>query len=421
MYKAFPLDEYYRFTRSLQKFHEIFASLWKITRPSFTDEIPTACVVFNEKGACIDFLINPDFWQKLGDDYNKEFVICHEMCHVALCHGVRQQPYLNRFSPDTLNVALDLAVNHLLTALYGFQRFAIKNWQDLCWADTVLKDLDLEPNKSFEFYIQQIEPHCKQINVSVVDHKYLSQFNGDANNKIRTNSNEVNKTLDKDKLKHVKSLLEDLVSDGGRSDDEADSFYRFTGDNIKYRTIKKWESVLKRAVAIGDKERERLQWIRTNRRIAYFDSDLLLPSDMETVEKEPYKYKVWLFLDYSGSCNSLKQPFFRASNTFDPKKFEVRKFAHCTQVQEFQGKSVSIPGYSTSFSCIERFIQKQIAKGDIDKYPDFIFSLTDGHGDNPEAEYPERWHVFLSTRSTSRHYKDKYNIYKLQDFIYETI
>lgn len=418
MFNEFPREEYVRLCYELEKFHEMFSTLFRISRPSFCDKIPTACVAFNRAGECIDFLINKDFWDSISD-YTKEFVICHELCHVALRHGVRQQPYLNRFTPEVLNVALDLAVNHLLTTYYHFERLHIDNWQDLCWADTVFKELNLEPNKSFEYYMMKIKEVCKTINVTVVDHSYLSQFDGEANSKIRNSANEQNKVLDKEKLDHVKSLLEDS---SGRSDSESDMFAQFTGDKIKYRQIKKWESVLRRAVSIGDKERERLQWVRTNRRIAYFNSDLLLPSDMETIDREPYKYKIWLFLDYSGSCSSLKQPFFRASNTFNPQKFEVRKFAHCVRVQEFRRDKVSIPGHSTSFSCIENYIQDEISQGKIKKYPDFVFSMTDGYGNDPRAQYPERWFVFLSKRSGRHCYQNgKYNLFSLKEFIFEEI
>mgnify|MGYP006935469994 CR=1 FL=1 len=419
MSKPFPQEEYFRLSQDLEKFHEIFATLWKISTPRFTKEVPTAAVAFNKQGGCIDFMINEDFWNS-RDQYTQEFIICHEMCHVLLSHGTRMMPYTDKFTPDTLNVALDLAVNHLLTAFYNFDRFAINDWKELCWADTVLKDLQLPPNKSFEYYIQQIEPHCQQISVQVASHDYLKQFDGTVTDAIKNAANEVNKTLDKDKMRHVQQEVKDFKEGKGRSDNESDLFIRFTGDNIKYRRIKKWEDVIKKAVTIADKERESTQWIRSNRRVAFFNSDLLLPSDNLITDREAYKYKVWLFMDYSGSCSSLKQPFFRASNTFDPKKFEVKKFAHDTKVQEFKNNECTLSGYSTSFSCIERFIQEKVSGGM--KYPDFVFHYTDGYGDDPRAQFPERWHIFLSKRHSRYCFENgKYNIFELKDFILETI
>lgn len=409
----FSKDEYLKFSRSLERYHEIFATMWKITKPYFTDQIPTAAVGFDKKGACISFMINPTYWKSI-DNYTKEFIICHELSHVALAHGIRSKPYMN-YSHDVINSALDLAVNHLLVSRFGFNRFLINDWNKLCWVDTIFKDLVLEEDKSFEYYMSRIHSICKEIQVKVVDHSYLSQFDQNTVEKIKDLSNEINKSLTKEQLEHVKDELQNCR---GRSSEESTEFSTLSGDNIKYKTIRKWESVLSKAVYKADHERERTQWIRLNRRLTYFNSDLLLPSEMETVDKEPYKYKIWLFLDYSGSCGSLRIPFLRASNTFSPKKFEVRKFAHTTQVSEFNNNDVNIYGGGTSFACIEDFIQKQIASGKITKYPDFIFHMTDGWGDNVIPQHPERWRVFLTSRNSKACFPTATPIFSLQDFVY---
>lgn len=416
---TFPENEFLEICQNLERYHEIFSTLWRISKPRFDDSIPTAAVAFNPQGACIDFIINEEFWKSL-DDYTKEFIICHEMCHVALSHGIRSSFY-PKFSPEILNIALDLAVNHLLTSSFGFDRFFIKDWEKLCWVDTVLeiKPLDLDPNKSFEYYISKIEKICREnpsIKFKVVaqNHDYLSQFDQEATSKINRTANETTKKLKEDELDE----LDKIVSTHGRSDCEATNFKNYTGQNLKVKLIKKWESVMNKYVAKTEKEKELTQWARINRRVSMIGGNLCLPSDMEIHDKDFGKYKIWLFLDYSGSCRSLSNFFFSASKTFDRKKFEIKKFAHTTRVSEFdKNGKCDIWGGGTSFSCIETFIQNKISNKEISKYPDAILHFTDGHGNCPQTKYPERWYVFLSRGGSPHCFDTKTNIYKLEDFV----
>ena len=414
--KTFPIDEYYEICYNLERFHEVFSTLWKLTKPSFTEKIDTAAVLFDPGGGCINFLINEKYWRSL-DEYSQEFVICHEMLHVILTHGIRTIPYRDKYQHATLNAALDLAVNHLLTTSFGFCRFYIKGWDKLCWADTIFKEIDFEPNKSFEYYINKIEENLQihRIKVNVPDHSYLSSFDKDAINTILDSINEIDGKLDEKQRKDQKVFI-----DGGHyaGKDDGSIFNNFVGTKLKkLRIIKKWESVLTKYMVKSEKDREMNQWIRVNKRISCISSNIFLPSDSEVTDIDFYKYNIWLFLDYSGSCGHLRNHFFDASKTFDPQKFIIRKFAHTTEVDEFQGDETRFRGGGTSFSCIENFIQKELQEKKIKKYPDAIFHFTDGCGDYLTSQKPENWYVFLTDRGWRNCYPEKTNFFALKDFI----
>lgn len=413
----FPKDEYYELTQRMEKYHEIFSCLWRLSEPRFSEEVPTAAVAFDSCGACIDFMINQEYWESL-DDYSKEFVVCHEMLHVILAHGSRTIPYRDKYTGDVLNAALDLAVNHLLTASFGFNRFYIKDWEKLCWADTILKDLDLDPNKSFEYYIDKVKENLTKINVDVniISHEHLESFTEKAQNVIRDSANAISGRLSKDEqAEQNKQILSELQ--GGMSKGETGMFSLFSGKDIVVRKIKKWETVIDKYIRKSEKEREFTQWVRANRRLAFIDSKLLLPSDAEVIDRDFYKYNIWLFLDYSGSCSHLKDIFFKASNTFDPRRFNVKKFAHTTEVGEFIGDTCKVYGGGTNFSCIENYIQSQIRAEKLKAYPDAVFHFTDGYGYNFSNPHPERWHVFLTDNGTKTYHPAKTNFFYLKDYV----
>lgn len=409
-------QEFYDIAINLEKYHEIFSALWKITHPQFSTQVETAAVCFNKDGNCINFLINPNFWGTI-DEYNKEFVICHELLHVILIHGIRSKQYRDKYSPDIINICLDLSVNHLLTQLFKFNRFFIKNWHKLCWADTVLQNYDLEPNKSFEYYIDKLplSPIFKQ-QIEITDHDYLKDFDEKVSNRIKNILDTIMGTSSNSE--DNKNILDQTLSklEGGQYPGSANiSELRFL-KNKKLKILKKWESVLHKYMRHTEHEHEHIQWIRANRRISFIKSDILLPSESEIIDRDLGKYKIWLFLDCSGSCYELYNLFNNASKTFNPNKFEVQKFGHST----FVSKNINDCGGGTSFSCIENYIQSQITQGKITKYPDAIFHFTDGEGYRFETAYPSRWYVFLTPKGSEYCYPKGTNFFKLSDFVQES-
>ena len=146
----------------LECHHAVFYKLWSIGKPQLVDNIDTAAVSFDKFGKYINFLFNKDFWNRI-DINGKLFVICHEMLHVLLNHGIRSKS-VSSSNRVALNISLDVVVNHSLINSFGFQRDMVcksinkalnSSEEDakedcLCWIDTVFPDLNPKENQNFE-------------------------------------------------------------------------------------------------------------------------------------------------------------------------------------------------------------------------------------------------------------------------------
>ena len=110
-------DEWMEISFELEKHHAVFYQFWQMGKPVFTDTVKTACVIFDKDGDCVSFQFNPDFWKKL-DKQSKLFILCHEMMHVVLDHGIRSKDG----NDNLCNTAMDIAVNQLLIDRFGFER-----------------------------------------------------------------------------------------------------------------------------------------------------------------------------------------------------------------------------------------------------------------------------------------------------------
>ena len=116
-------DEFFEISRSLEDKHAIFYKLWEIGRPVFTNSVPTAEVRMDRDGNGVAFLFNYKWWKKLSP-YTRKFVICHEMLHLILNHGIRirdAQTGLN----TVVNKGVDIVVNHLLLKKFRFDRTSL--------------------------------------------------------------------------------------------------------------------------------------------------------------------------------------------------------------------------------------------------------------------------------------------------------
>lgn len=111
-----------KMARALEKHHAVFERIWRISRILMTDhpKLPTAGVLFNKEGKCVDFVVNKKFWESLNHT-NREFVLCHECMHISLNHGHRTQE-MNKSFAKIVNWAQDVVINHGLVNLYGFNQ-----------------------------------------------------------------------------------------------------------------------------------------------------------------------------------------------------------------------------------------------------------------------------------------------------------
>lgn len=203
--------EHNKIARELEKHHTIFERIWTMSRIRFTNQVSTAGVLFNEHGDCIDFVINPKFWESLSF-VNKCFVLAHECLHIALNHGSRNSGLtLTKNILAMLNIAQDIVINHSLVERYGFFRddfdpiMPIFNQKGqpvidqktgkqmlnrkYCWVESVFPDnADLATDENFEYYYTLLKNLSETRNNlddildrvgTVDDHEFNQQGSGD--------------------------------------------------------------------------------------------------------------------------------------------------------------------------------------------------------------------------------------------------
>lgn len=402
----------------LENHHGIFSQLWSMGEPTFTDEIPTAAVSFDENGEYMNFFFNKGFWDSLSD-IERKFVICHECLHVLLEHGIRSTD-----CPDKrlANIALDVVVNHTLLERFGFRRETMDISKDLVWKDTVYEKPDeIEDNREFEYYYGKLEEQgAKEGQDSIDDHSMLVP--GSANGKDQ-NSPGGQKAQDK-----IDDFLDDQIGELSEEEqkelndalgkENAPCQGRGTqagGAKVIARAIKKcqkrcWEDIVQ--IWTGKETVIEEDWRTRSRRHTLLSEDFILPAEIE--EDENTKVNLWFFQDTSGSCRHMADDFFSAALTFPEDKFDLTVHCFDTSVYPTDLKSRELKGFGgTSFSPIEAYIQANC--GGV--YPDAVFLFTDGDGDMVDPQYPDRWYWFLAGSKNTRCYPKTCQTFMFDEFI----
>lgn len=423
--------EWFEISNELEPHHAVFYKVWQMGKPIFNTEIDTAGVQFDEKGDFIWFHFNPHFWKRLQLK-DKVWVICHEALHIILNHGVRTRDS-SRKNKQAVNAALDVVVNHSLSNGFGFDRSNVADWQDYCWVDTVFKHKNPLPpnNEMFEYYFNLFEKVYGDGGMgdgdgdgpkTVDDHEMMGDGSGDWGKVI----DELNESLTDEEKETLKQTIDKHFQKEGKDkanpNTQAGSGtggWVFAGP-MKVKKKKKWETIIKkwsRKYLLNiDKDVE--QWTRIQRRMVMLPRDMFLPSEMEVddEEKDKTRIKVWFFLDTSGSCWGLKDRFFAAALSLPEERFDVRLFCFDTAVQETTLASRKIyGGGGTSFKILEAAIQKEMAKEGT-KYPEAVFVITDGYGDQIAPEKPEKWYWFITAGGVKNYIHKDCNFYNLDDF-----
>jgi hypothetical protein len=425
-------EEFCDLAMDLEIYHSVFSKLWNIATPVFIKGTGTAYVAFDKENRMIKFAIDPDFWESL-DRQTKLFVVSHECLHIILNHGIRAKdidPALRKVA----NVAMDVVVNHMLIDQFGFHRAMIKNQENLCWVDTVFRDEPVAAGQGFETYYNLLKSGM-DINMlpSLLDiHDFLNDIRQDDSDgplddeMQKAIADKLGKSLSDSEIKDFIEKIGKIPNPGGGIVGEP----QVPGDlkeRIRLKSIvrkKKWESVIKKWTAYSIGEAEEYQWALDHRRFtALAGGDLSFPQLAEIESKNFEKIDLMFFLDASGSCWHLKDRFFTAALSLNPKKFNVRMFTRTTEVREImpdQIKNLKITGGgSDDFSCMERFIQNDIKTGRLKKYPDAVFHITDGvdcSGVLIAPEKPQNWHWFLIEPFDKRWIPKNSKIYRLSDF-----
>jgi hypothetical protein len=438
-------DEFLALSRKLDNYHAVFYKFWLIGKPFFTEDVKTACVSFDRMrhGQAISFLFNPKFWDSL-DENIRMFVICHEMLHIILNHGVRIMG-ISDSDMELANRALDVVVNHLLVKNFGFKREEL-GWigKEGCWVDTVFPGQNIPENENFEYYFDLLKSNKKVgptsglesgagsgrgkgagskgdgVGKTIVidDHNGLLESASDAREIV----DKLNDMLSNDDKNSLRDMIKKHfsnpkgISAGGLQAGLGTGGWMFV-DVGKVSKKKKWETVIKKwskkylAKDCYDFE----QWARINRRLATLSRDLMLPSEMEEDRPKEDKIEVYFFQDVSGSCIHLKERFLKAAKSLPGDRFKVRAFSFDTCVHAIDLKSGKIyGGGGTSFSVLEKKIQ-EIMRSEKVQYPKAIFVITDGYGDRIKPQIPKNWYWFLSVNCKS-YIPAESSIFELKNF-----
>lgn len=434
-------EEFHAIARDLEEHHAIFTRLWQTGRPVEDKSIQTACVRWDKKGNFLAFCFNPDFYKSL-DDYNKRFVICHEMLHLILEHPKRCMD----LNLEVANVATDIVINESLIKNFKFQKDKIQNWKDFCWYETVFKKSDIiQEEKAFEYYYDKLLENSKQIPMGGSGKgkgqgggangpcKCVDEHTGFGSEKDGTSGhhqNEINEQIENaadglsseelDKLaKSIEKIIDEEGVEGGQQAGSIGGHLSKIMSSSPVAKKRKWETIIKNWALKQMKNTDKVheQWARTNRRFVFVDKRLFIPTEMETDERDMEKDKilVYMFLDTSGSCAHLAPRFWRAAKSLPENKFKLKLYCFDTSVYEVDISKRQLYGFGgTSFEILEQRIQQEIKTEGV-KYPDAVFVITDGYGDYIKPEKPKNWHWFLTNHFTD--YIDKNcKIYQLSKF-----
>lgn len=367
--------------RKLETCNGIFRQLWDLGHIYFTDSIPTAAIEF-KGGQALRFLFNQEFYDSLTS-YELAFIIAHECLHVMLQHGQRlHRSTTFTLNPRLFNIAADVAIHELLFHKFGFDRKQIS--KDICTVESIFQDkLDtIQRNQTLEYYFNQLVDG-KEVQYVALD---THMFDGaDADGIIR-------KALDKlttDEYEEIKNKCKSHCDDSKAGNGEGTNWYQVTIAPVQKQ---KWEMVIKEW-AQAFLQSDKYDWKRPSRRTAFLNSGLIMPSFLE---QEYKRVKVWLYMDTSGSCIELADRFFSAAASLPPKFFDPRLFCFDVDIYETDIHSRQVyGGGGTAFDIIDTHLRKQ------GEHPDFVFVITDGHGNEVKPEQPNKWHVFLTTDNKS--------------------
>lgn len=450
VFRKFDITSLKEASNLMASYDSVFFAIYSLTASYFSTDIPTACVVFDNKSDKLRLLINPYFWEKL-DDYEKQFIIAHECQHILLNHGSILVE--NDLDPRFANTALDISVNETLKRYYDFDYDLMdnieeallesiedeelknlvkeKNLNKLCTVDTVFgENSGIPTNKTALYYYQLLFEKHKDSNENSIN-QAIDQHDGGGSIPQEILDQIIDRIIEESNQQDLDNLVQSLQEANPDALKENKALSRLAGSEPGLETIilpikvikkkRKWETVIKRWAK--DKMRTQFapeeQWVMPNRRWADI-TDVILPSEYVVESQTKDKMDVWFFQDVSGSCVHLVERFFDAALSIPEERFNIRAFCFDTRTHEINLKKREVKGGGgTSFTCLENTIQRKIQEEGC-KYPSAVFVITDGYGDRMSAEYPDRWFWFLTDDYGGQPYTDcipkQSHIFKLSDY-----
>lgn len=425
----------YELTSSLSKYNELFYALHEIGVPTLTTTVETACVGFRNDDTLL-FHFNPE-WMDTLTDYEVKFVFCHEALHIVYQHGLRGKSMMFR---NIANIAADICVNDSLIYHFCFERERlpklglVKNhddkkdtktysaWFDNVFSPEMIAAYDIRRGQNMEYYYNILTSiHKEELDAilaiieSMDDHEILIETSTEENNKATAERIEGELSNPRKLQGLIEHQLSSPAGSGGATG------WTFV-PRKKVRKNDRWEQIIMQWAKSRIKSYYKQRFINEPRR--YMDvlskrKDVSLPGPHECKMKIPQKKKVLAFLDVSGSCTDLAPTFFYALESIPKEYFEVIPFAFDTSVVAINMEDRRLPsGGGTSFCILEDAVQSYMKENN-EQYPEGIFVLTDGYGDDIKPQIGARWHWFLSKGGSKQNIPDDCHVYDLEKYYRE--
>jgi len=375
-----------------------------MAEPEFSEDVPTACVVFRKDGDdALQFKVNESFWK--GLNYTEKcFLFGHETLHIMLKHGTRGAAFFDTLDEKDrnhhkLNVAMDVCINEILMSQF-FEGVGPKDIPTLyeygCFIKTVFTDRDIavEEGKNFEYYYNAIPDD--DTNSTFDAHTFLDMTD--------------------EELEKLDSLIEELGSSvedeesfqdesGGYSLEDTNSF-----DNVVKKKEKTQESLEKyidfamRTSIKKENSKRKTDWYSANRRTVGLNrKDITVPN--YKLKTSYSKHKIVLYCDVSGSCAAVSAKFIDMIDKINRDKYDLVINVFASRVGKAKNSEGSISysnvGYGTNINNVLNHYGREHAA---DKSVDGVFVLTDGLYSNishmTNDEY-KKWVFFMTTKSSN--------------------
>lgn len=427
-------QEYYDILHDLQDCHALFAEFWVIGRFETVEDnesLKTVTIRFDQDGNGLVILVNKDFWASLSVN-EKSFVLAHEFYHSYLAHGIRFKTFKDH---ARVNIAGDLVINHSLVDGFGFDRDQLKfsildkdgiNGVDrLCWLDTMFDhNKHVMPHKTTEYYYEQLPDNADGLDYILIGGHGIGDCHSDPQAQAARNFIErITARMSNDEIDDFNNRVAKHNSGELSAAQQAGSMASESVKIIQLSKVvkkRKWEEVIGETLGRFKGSEQKIyldNWTRRNRRFVSIGDDLMLPTQIPIDVRIRDRIDVWWFMDTSGSCVKFSERFFKAAASIPEDRFECRGFCFDTRVYEVDMKKGELRGFGgTMFNVIEDHIQQVIKREPGTRYPQFVFLITDGHGNDVNPEYPDRWHWFLTPSNSTRYIPQKSKKYYLSDY-----
>jgi predicted metal-dependent peptidase len=405
-------EDYFSILTRIERFHSLFYFLCEQSQFVEDKSVNTAGVAFNGKGNPVSICINPEWWENLTD-YDKEFVTCHELLHIALNHGKR----CKNAHRDDANIAMDVAVNHMLVNKFQFSKEDLSLADDLCWVDTVFKK-KMSTEECVEYYLSRLPKRKSGSQKPTSFDTHDGLFSDQTNECADSLMGQVGENLTNEQKEDLQNKFsKEITNDNEQRSAFGTGSWLSLGE-VKEKKSKKWESIIKdwSKAQMRFYETEEDQWAHVGRRMFNIPSDFILPSTNTVESHEVDRILAYFFMDTSISCINYADRFLSACKSIPEDKFIIRAFSFDTKVQEADLENNCLyGGGGTSFDILEDFVQRDIRKLKQD-YPAAVFVLTDGFGCDINPQYSERWYWLITNGGTDSFVPPKSHSFDLNNY-----